>query len=80
MSDSSGLTCNHRLTRGQEGLCLVCRRLYAADPQAFREYGPHVAGEENWRKLLDEIAADNDSEKAVGNERPSPDVFDEIPF
>ena len=59
---SGELTCNHNAAAGLPGLCPQCTADEAEDPGAFAEFGPHPAGEANWKRLNEEIAADQAEE------------------
>jgi hypothetical protein len=50
-NNGNNLPCIH----AEHGLCPLCRRDCAADPQAFLEYGDHPAGQERWQALLEEL-------------------------
>lgn len=49
-----GLHCIHV----GHGLCPACLDDYLEDPDAWREYGQHTAGEAAWEALQAEIAAE----------------------
>jgi hypothetical protein len=40
-----------------KGLCQDCLAEFAADPEAYLEYGEHPAGIERWRAVQEEMAA-----------------------
>lgn len=66
------LTCLHC----PSGLCAECLADYEEDPLTYLEFGAHPEGEENWRALQEEIAAD-----ARRREWPAPNCnSDDIPF
>jgi hypothetical protein len=45
------LTCIHQENKGQTGLCRHCQDEYAADPEAYLEYGDHREGIARWEEM-----------------------------
>lgn len=53
-------TCSDSCIHTDGGLCDRCAAESSRDPDSWREFGRHKAGEERWRKLQAEIEADRD--------------------